>query len=59
MPSPKRTTRSEHVQARRALLFYDPYRWGATMIAIAGALSDQGGVLDVSALTVTKKRSNT
>ena len=48
-----------HVQGRRVLLFDDLYRSGATMNAVAGALYDQGGVLDVFALTVTKTRSKT
>jgi len=44
------------VEGHRVLLFDDLYRSGATMNAIAGALYDQGGAVEVYALTLTRTR---
>lgn len=45
------------VSGQRVLLFDDLYRSGATMNAITAALYDQGGVVDVYALALTRTRS--
>lgn len=45
------------VRGQRVLLLDDLYRSGATMNAITAALYDQGGVVDVYALAVTRTRS--
>jgi competence protein ComFC len=51
------TAESSLVAGRRALLFDDLYRSGATMNAIASALYDVGRVENVYALAVTRTRS--
>jgi len=45
------------VKGQRVLLFDDLYRSGATMNAITTALYDEGAVLDVYALAITRTRS--
>lgn len=45
------------VAGQKVLLFDDLYRSGATMNAITAALYDQGGVVDVYALAITRTRS--
>lgn len=46
------------VEGRKILLFDDLYRSGATMNAITTLLYDEGGALDVIALSITRTRSN-
>ncbi|MEW6262426.1 MAG: ComF family protein [Thermodesulfobacteriota bacterium] len=45
------------VAGQRVLLFDDLFRSGATMNAITAALYDEGGVVDVYALALTRTRS--
>ncbi len=45
------------IRGQRVLLLDDLYRSGATMNAITAALYDQGVVVDVYALAVTRTRS--
>ena len=45
-------------QGKRALLFDDLYRSGATMNAITTELYETGEATDVFALTITRTRSN-
>lgn len=40
------------------LLFDDLYRSGVTMNAVSSLLYEKGGVAHVSALTITRTRSN-
>jgi competence protein ComFC len=46
------------VENRRVLLVDDLFRSGATMNTAAALLYDQGGAVDVYALTITRTRSN-
>jgi competence protein ComFC len=49
---------STTTQGKRILLFDDLFRSGATMNAITDVLNQYGGAADVSALTLTRARSN-
>jgi predicted amidophosphoribosyltransferase len=46
------------ISGKKILLFDDLFRSGATMNAIASTLYDQGNVLDVFALAITRTRRN-
>jgi competence protein ComFC len=46
------------IKGKMVLLFDDLYRSGATMNAVSSLLYEKGGVAHVSALTITRTRSN-
>lgn len=52
------TASREKTEGKRVLLFDDLFRSGATMNVITSLILDQGGAIDVYALTLTRTRSN-